>query len=130
MCVYHNRHFRRKQKSVNRAKNNFPPEYSFNPLTYTSLPKDKCDDPELDIERAHFRTMMLVISLREVARDYLDTLKSRDTATTRLTKVWDDSNQHVKAWINNPEIIRLLRGEMAIIDREFGNILNDGESVQ
>jgi hypothetical protein len=69
MSFYHNRHFGRKKNSVNRAKNNFPPEYSFNPLTYTSLPADKSDDPQLDIERAHFRTMMLVISLRQVADD-------------------------------------------------------------
>jgi hypothetical protein len=74
--------------------------------------------------------MMLVISLRQVARDYLYALKLRDTAATRLTTVWDDSKQHVKAWINKPEIIRLLRGEIAIIDREFGNILDDGEAVQ
>jgi hypothetical protein len=130
MSFYHNRHFRRKQNSINRAKNNFPPEYSFNPLTYTSLPADKSDDPQPDIEHAHFRTMMLVILLRQVARNYLCALKSRDTATTQFTKVWDDSKQHVKAWINKPEIIRLLRGEMAIIDREFGNILDDGEAVQ
>ena len=69
MSFYHNRHFKRKQNSVNRAKTNFPPEYSFNSLTYTSLPADKSDDPQLDIERAHFRTMMLVISLRQVADD-------------------------------------------------------------
>jgi hypothetical protein len=42
--------------------------------------------------------------------------------------VWDDSRQHLKRWIDKPAIIRLLRAE-AIINREFGYILDDGVAL-
>jgi hypothetical protein len=129
MSLYHNRHSRRKQNSVNRSKNNSIPKYSFDPLSYSSPPSDKSDNPQLDIERAHFRTMMLVIALRQVARDYFYATKPIEIASINFAKVWDDSRQHLKRWIDKPAIIRLLRAEMAIINREFGYILDDGAAL-
>jgi hypothetical protein len=130
MSFYHNRHSRRKQTSVNRAKNNYSPEHSFDPLSHSSLPADKSDDAWLDIQRAHFHTMMLVIALRHVAHNYCYAIKPRDIASLEFAKVWDDARQHLKQWIDKPAIIRLLRAEMTIINRAFDGILDDGEAVQ
>jgi hypothetical protein len=130
MTSYHNRHSRRKQNSVNSAKNNSFPEYSFDPLSYSSVPSDKSDDLWLNIQRAHFRTMMLVIALRHVVHNYFYAIKPRDIASLEFAKVWEDARQHLKQWIDKPAIVRLLRAEMTIINRKFDGILDDGVTVQ
>jgi hypothetical protein len=129
MSFYQNRYSRRKQNSVNRSKNNSSPRYSFDPLSYSSLPSDKSDDPWLDVQRAHFRTMMLVIALRHVAHNYLYAIKPQDIASLEFAKVWDDARQHLKQWIHKPGITRLLRAEMAAINRKFGGVLDDDAAV-
>jgi hypothetical protein len=128
MTSYHNS--RRKQNSINRAKNNSSPEYSFDPLSHSLVPSDKSDDPWLNIQRAHLRTMMLVIALRHAARNYFYAIKPRDIASLEFAKIWDDARQHLKQWIGEPAIIRLLRTEMTIINRKFDGILDDGVTVQ
>ena len=130
MSFYPNRHSRRKQNSVNRSKNNSVPKYSFDPLSYSSLPSDKSDDPWLDIQRAHLRTMMLVIALRYVTHDYFYAITSRDIASLEFAKVWGDARQHLKQWLDKPAIIRLLRAEVTTINCEFDGILDDGVTVQ
>jgi hypothetical protein len=87
MSFYHNRHSRRKRNSVNPSKNNLVPKYSFDPLSYSSLPSEKSDDPWLDIHRAHFRTMMLAIALRHLTHNYFYAFTLRDIASLEFAKV-------------------------------------------
>jgi hypothetical protein len=115
-----NRQSRCKQKSLNRPKIKTP-----KPFANSSNHSNQSADMSLEIERAHFQTLMLGIALKQAARDYIYATKQRDIASINFAKAWEASRQHLKQWADKPVITQLLRGEMAAINREFGGILDD-----
>ena len=79
----------------------------------------------LEIELAHFQTLMLGIALKQATRDYFHSTKQRNIASLNFAKAWEASRQHLKQWADKPVITQLLRGEMAATDQEFGGILDN-----
>jgi hypothetical protein len=118
-----------KQNPLNSTRINSSPTYPLDPSANSSPQSDQSADMSLEIERAHFRTLMLGIALKQAANDYFYAAKPRDIASINFAKAWEASRQHLKQWIDKPAIIRLLRAEMTIINREFGGILDDGAAL-
>jgi hypothetical protein len=118
------RQFRRKQKSINRPEIKTP-----QPFTNSYNQSDQSADMSLESKQAHFRTFTLAIALKQAAHDYFYATKPRVIASINFAKAWQDSGEHCQRWIDKPVIIRLLRAEMAAINREFGGILDDGAAL-
>jgi hypothetical protein len=125
-----NRQSRCKQNLLNSTRINSSPTYPLDPSANSSPQSDQSADMSLEIERAHFRTLMLSIVLKQAAHDYFYATKPRDIASINFAKAWEASRQHLKQWIDKPVITQLLRAKMAAINREFGDILDDGAALR